>query len=313
MEREKRYVLLMLSLLVLCIVPTLALSHYLFELHISYSGDDVLKEYQFRKLYGTSDASVVIVGDSSVGNAIDAQYFSELIGKPTLNLALTGGDGLIGTYNMIRHALQTQPKLETVVIVQSYDMWRRDFNTRGYIDTLRGLPPVALGTILGNGKNLSEFQYAYSPQEVYWYIRYRLYGMQGAYALSRDYIEQSAATYANGLRKPPEKTELSSHISPQQIRMFSELAALCTRAQVTCVYLHGPIHADWYHASTPVLEKIAHALTSAPHTGISISTQEFVYDGTMMGDSKDHIARAYRGVSTEAYAAALRDALVPHE
>src|SRR5262249_16834400 len=64
-----------------------------------------LLRYQKQKL-ARSHAALVLVGDSSLGNAIDAELLSQLSGKPTINLALTGSHGFEGAYNMLRRAFR---------------------------------------------------------------------------------------------------------------------------------------------------------------------------------------------------------------
>ena len=52
--------------------------------------DCVLLKYQESKIAATSNVETAFLGDSSLGFALDAKAFSELSGKKTLNLALTG-------------------------------------------------------------------------------------------------------------------------------------------------------------------------------------------------------------------------------
>ncbi len=80
--------------------------------------------YQRDKLDAARTIDIAFVGDSSLGNAIDATLFSSLAGHPAVNLALTGSYGSGGAYNMTYKVLQHHtPGL--IVIMQSIDVMRR--------------------------------------------------------------------------------------------------------------------------------------------------------------------------------------------
>ena len=53
-------------------------------------GFQILNNYQIKKTQTLQNIDTVFVGDSSLGNALDAQHFSSLSGKDSVNLALTG-------------------------------------------------------------------------------------------------------------------------------------------------------------------------------------------------------------------------------
>ena len=68
---------------------------------------------------------MIFVGDSSLGNSINAELFSEKSGKKAENYALTGSLGFKASYNMMKTVHDYNPNLKTVVIVQTIDMFTR--------------------------------------------------------------------------------------------------------------------------------------------------------------------------------------------
>jgi hypothetical protein len=71
-----------------------------------------LLRYQESKIATASDVDTVILGDSSIGYALDSDEFSALSGRRTLNLALTGWNyGIGGAYVLLSEVLgRVQPK-----------------------------------------------------------------------------------------------------------------------------------------------------------------------------------------------------------
>src|SRR5262249_7256386 len=74
---------------------------------------------------------VVFVGDSSLGNAIDAQEWERLGGGPAVNLGLTADLGYEATYNMMKRALAGWGGSPRVVIMQTAEMMRRPISPSG--------------------------------------------------------------------------------------------------------------------------------------------------------------------------------------
>src|SRR3954452_20542554 len=52
--------------------------------------DWALLDHQLRKIGGAPVPDTIFVGDSSLGNAISAEEWSKLAGRPAVSLALTG-------------------------------------------------------------------------------------------------------------------------------------------------------------------------------------------------------------------------------
>src|ERR1700744_5517728 len=67
---------------------------------------DVLTFQESKIATLSPDVDTVILGDSSIGNGLDAKVFSELSHKKTVNLALTGYNyGIGGAYMLLREVL----------------------------------------------------------------------------------------------------------------------------------------------------------------------------------------------------------------
>ena len=82
--------------------------------------NDLLLAIQLDKIKDNKNVEIAFVGDSSLGNAIDARLVGELTGKKTINAALTGSFAIQGSLNMARRIYQdNRNSLRTIVIMQS--------------------------------------------------------------------------------------------------------------------------------------------------------------------------------------------------
>ncbi len=75
-----------------------------------------LVRYQLDKARRCPEGAVVLLGDSSLGNGVDATLLSQLLGRPVVNLALTGHDSFLGTYYLAREALPNNPSLLVCIV-----------------------------------------------------------------------------------------------------------------------------------------------------------------------------------------------------
>ena len=60
-----------------------------------------LLDYQIEKLQGDQPIDILLVGDSSLGNSVDAKQWSHKTGKNVVSVALTGVYELYGSLNII--------------------------------------------------------------------------------------------------------------------------------------------------------------------------------------------------------------------
>ncbi len=309
MEIERKYVLILISLLALIVFLVLGASRYLFLQDIAYTSDDVLRKYQLAKLSSEQNIEVLIVGDSSAGNGIDAEFFSQLSSRKTINVALTGGAGILSSYNMVRHALKTQPKLKTVILVTTLDIWRRPFSINGYIETLGDLSSAEISGVSPSARTISKAQFTYNPKEVYWYLRYLYVGVIGPQEIVHDYMRQDTSTYANRGRTFDRDVSLSSIVNPQKVAELQKFGELCEETKLNCIFMHGPIHEAWFNNSSDELALISAKLAEHIPASIHFVPTYFVYPNEMMGDSKDHVDGAYKRESTLKYYAELVELL----
>src|SRR5688572_25430320 len=119
----RRYVAVTLGVAVLLLAAASALVLGTLALDRSPLPYRELLDYQSAKLDG-QPADTIFVGDSTLGHAIDAELWSALSGRRSVNLALTGVYGYEGGFNFIRRSLRTlRPR--NVILMYAPDMMAR--------------------------------------------------------------------------------------------------------------------------------------------------------------------------------------------
>lgn len=252
-----------------------------------------LYRYQLAKLKSRSSVDVVFLGDSSLGNSIDAQYFASRTGFSTANLALTGAYGYGGTYNMLRRTLAVwRPKV--VVIMQTPDMLTRGNIHEGFIHTVqnaRELVTVPLRDLVAGIANLDN---------VVSMLR-RLVRSTGltTEALDNDYIRQG----------PPLDLRRSfSNFRPDGInrsqKQYVELISrTCNDAGVQCLYAHGPLLEQPCIQSDDYFRE-ANAIINGAGLTIIVGTPLCIPVDSI-GDAVDHVSPAHKRQFTDLYLSAL--------
>jgi hypothetical protein len=269
-------------------------------------GFNRLYRYQLDKLANTQGPiDTVLLGDSSLGNAVDAKLFGELAHGSAINLALTGAYGYAGSYNMLQRVLK-RFKPRNVVIVNTVDMMQRESDDLGNLMSAdiagNGLPDWS--TLVSFAAALPEYlQLLYNRDS---FSR----GLQRARApapvkLDPDYFPQRPPIVVN--QALIAKETLTPGINLDKTRFLAKLLELCNAAGIHCVYAHGPLLAPLCVASIDYIRQATRAIRS---TGIQLVTgTPMCVPAFAMGDTIDHVAPAFKSQATREYYRLLAPAL----
>ncbi len=245
----------------------------------------MLYEYQNKKAR-LSDASVVFVGDSSLGNAIDADYFSQLSGYDTGNFALTGKFGYLGSLKMIKSI--DSKNLKTVFVFQTTDMMTRDIALD--YNTIRLFKSSNFSGINLSIFNISTFDLFMQQIDALFHGKpiYRI-------SIENDYIKQGARleNLDNYDVLRPEK------IVKDKTHYLKDIAQYCFENNLQCVYVHGPVAAKICNGSPLYFEQAAKNIAET-HIPLEASTPLCI-PPEELGDSIDHVAPQYKKKYTKKY------------
>ena len=277
---------------ILVIIAVLLAGYGLLNQTISWNDTQLLR-YQSDKLRNAKGVKVLLVGDSSLGNAIDASAWSEALQKPVLSSALTGLYGLGGSLNMIRRAVRTQP-IETVIVFQHTGFMARAPRPEGGLLTAERWADLDLVPFPTVSSWLVNFSVSLNV------LATLITGRQDRAVLFRqfDYVPQAPAL-------PDIRDELpSSPIAPADIDLghsafLSRIGALCEEKKIRCLYAHGPFAAASCVKSGAFIAEVnrqvrAAGLIPVSKTPICMSWQE-------TGDTPNHVRPSFKPWYSERY------------
>lgn len=245
-------------------------------------------------------AGTLFVGDSSLGNAIDAALWSELGSATSANLALTGSYGFAGSLNMLRRSLRAgRPR--RVVIMHTADMLMRPSSDSGYLmaadDSDLGLRQ-RLGLRWRRTMNVDEALGAAD-----WAWRTVLRGgrppAQRQLPIENDYVRQG---------RPIVVSRSVAGFSPDAIDhaglgYLAEIGDLCRREGLDCLFAFGPLaepicgRSDaYFRAAAAEIERAGLPLLAA--RPVCLAAHE-------VGDSNDHVRPSEKARFTRLYHQAI--------
>ncbi|MCB8942190.1 MAG: hypothetical protein H6658_00295 [Ardenticatenaceae bacterium] len=253
----------------------------------------VLYHYQLQKLATERTFETIVVGDSSGGNAIDAEYFSELTGTETVNLALNGLYGYAGSYNMIRKALEASPNLKNVIVVQSADMMQRPISYQGYLYSSASFQDVweeglneplitaffdSILSSIGTNAIITDIKGHARP-------------------IVNDYVVQE------GSIESPEIFEWNAgKVKEDKLLFLIKIRQLCEERDLNLIYVHGPLWEPIALASEEYFDEVERLIKAQNIVMIDevipIKTED-------LGNTIDHVVPDVKPIYTERYAEAV--------
>ena len=256
-------------------------------------GTEIL-DYQLDKLAAVRDVGVLLLGDSSLGNAVEARDWERALQRPVLSLALTGDFGYEGSLNMLRRSLR-RVRPDLVVLVHTLEMPRRKNRWAGLIYTAERLedltdaPPLDIVASLANLDLSGEM------------LRGWIAGLHanGLALVAADYPAQRARGPDGTGHGGDGRYLAPSALREGAMRTLDRIGALCQSAGVPCLYAHGPY-------VEPFCSK-SEAFVAAANARIAKAGLRVV-DGTPLciprsevGDSPEHPAPEWKTAYSDAY------------
>lgn len=211
---------------------------------------------------------VLFVGDSSLGNSLDAAQASVFSGRRVGNLALTGAFGLPGTQELLGAYLARNGAPQEIWIVQAVDVFRRQTDARTISHAFRP-------TLVQKSLDLLSFSEASAA------VRQQL-ALRGSSPFQNGYIRQRKALRASDLTpqvaiEPPSEESLAA---------LQNIAALCEKHAVKCTVAIGP---HTRHQAADVLRYVRTLAAVLPEP-LTLATQTpFLIEDRDLGDSEDHV------------------------
>jgi hypothetical protein len=296
----RRYLRTLLVALATLVGGLVAITATGYALGMVEAANHDIYEYQRNKLATDQRFDIVFVGDSSLGNAIDAARFGELSGRPTVNLALNGSYGSGGAYNMVHKVFDRQTP-SRIVVMLSIDTMRRDDAFPGFFfsaepNQLLTTSPVRMLELyfsLKTARRVLEQVWAHG-------LASRPTRFAGDYIGQGNRLEQPA-------REAADHPLLPNMVAKAQLAYIERIAQACKSHGVTCLYAHGPIYDGYCRQATEYVNALnegirAAGLDAVAGTPLCIPEED-------VGDSIDHVRADLKDAYTLRYFELLREGL----
>ena len=299
LKSDNRYRRLVLKFVVFCLawlVVLTSISLAAYKLGLTDFAFTKLFEYQVDKIKNTSQFGTVFVGDSSLGNGVDAEIWEQLSGEKTINLALTGAYGYAGTLNMLRRVAEKgYPK--KVIIMQTGDMLTRGVAWDGWLHTalttsdFLEVPTQELLRTFANFDGLTSVARALV----------RRFGAPTNSPIVHDYIAQGASLSVGN--REYFKVPVES-FNPEKIMFLDALGDFCQKNSLDCWYGVGPWYEEYCQQSSEWLELV---IAKAHEAGLKTLPSPYCFSYEEIGDAWDHVAGPFKSKSTKYYFDLLDD------
>lgn len=272
------------------------MSVFIKNLNIVMNSNDLIKNYQIQKIQKleSKNLDTIIVGDSSAGNAINAELFSKLTGQDTVNLSLTGSWGIVGSLGLIKKVYSIKPEIKSVIIIQTLDIWNRPFSDNSIHELFSlndRLNILGLKSIINNEINLKEIK---------WFSKYIKKKLKNEnfpkIDFANDYLMQKK-------KKQFKSFKSLKMISSGKIKEFKLLEDFCNSKKLNCIFFNGPIHENVINKSEDFFLEYNSFMKKS---NIIYFDKIFQYKDNIIGDSLDHISPDYKDSITKEYAIEIK-------
>ncbi|MBF0261277.1 MAG: hypothetical protein HQL97_05470 [Magnetococcales bacterium] len=263
-----------------------------------------LVRYQFHKIDHLSDkSSIIFLGDSSIGNALDSRLFTELSGKQTVNLALTGSNfNIPGMYNLLHHITRTNTSINTVIFALSpltHEINRRTLGNdqawQGVLRTLKNDPELLIHYIETYSLLiilLNLFREATSFENFSAALFLPFSDQHTIRDFPNDYVPQDTIKRSVGAAQIRKPFQASKRFHPS----LHAIGEKCRQHHLRCIYLHAPFAEDFARSSHEALQTINQAVLSH---GLTLATPEAIaIPAAEIGDRRNHIAPEFKQAYT---------------
>jgi hypothetical protein len=257
-----------------------------------------LLRYQIEKIEDTRQVDILLVGDSSLGNGIDARDWSRRLGLSVVSVPLVGTYGFEGTLNMLRRAVrETRPRV--VVVMQTLDMMRRKPSWHGALytaetlDDLADVPPREMLSALATWDiPAGMLQAAVTGETI-------------DPAIPRiDYVPQNPAHLGRTLYPRTYGLDSVRKDAAESLRRIGEF---CHEQGLTCLYASGPYLNPQCAESRGYAAAVADVARQAGL--IPVAGTPVCMPRSDVGDSEDHVISSRRPQYSEIHRALIMTAI----
>ena len=268
---------------------------------INLNPENRLLEMQIDKINiinSSNNKNIIFLGDSSLGNSINASLWKNKKNLKTFNLALYGTLSYAGAYAVLENL--NLKKIEKVYVMGSYYNWSQN-PSRGYnyinsaINNQSYIRKIFTQLNLRDFIKLLKININYiskkSLGKIFFYVDER--------NIENDYIQQINEKKITKKILKNDVVKLSGEsFNINKVKYLQKIFDVCKSSKIECIYLNGPIYNEICELDSfkEYLEKIKDILKKK-------NINKFNYDNCinykLIGDQNDHIIANYKNQFTK--------------
>lgn len=262
-------------------------AYVIFSYFFFNSNKSVYKElikYQREKIDSIPSLDIALIGDSSLGNSIDASILTKKTGLDIQNFALNGFLGYEGNYFLLKRIHKKHPGVKKVIMMQTLGLPSREFSVMGIVENINSIDEFV---------DLN-FKYKYQlikglPSYINSIKLNQLISRKGFF--SNDYIKQKGDLELKNLKIRYKK----ENISEDKIFFLAKISNYCKEHKIDLVYMNGPIYYEIYDNSKKYLESFEAKLDSM---NINYHKYNNKLNFIELGNKEDHLSPELKSTYT---------------
>lgn len=257
-------------------------SYFLFKYNRSVTKE--LIKYQREKIDSIPSLDIALIGDSSLGNSIDASILTKKTDLEIQNFALNGFLGYEGNYFLLKRIHKKHPEVKKIIMMQSIGIPTRNFSVMGVMENINSFDEFF---------DL-DFMYKYKlikglPSYINSIKLNQLISRKGFF--SDDYIKQRGDLKLKSLKIKYKK----ENINEDKIFFLSKISKYCKKHMIDLVYTNGPIYFEIHDNSKAYLQNFEAKLDS-----MNIKYLKYIdkLNLTELGNTEDHLSPELKSTHT---------------
>lgn len=289
----RRYLLLLIAVPLACLLAMMAISWHAASNCLSERNLCKLVRYQTDKIRrAPAEIDTVFLGDSSLGYAVDTKIFSQLSGRQSLNLALTGWNfNLPGYYNLLTRLSESTQVRNIVLFMspQDFDVSETEIDDpafRGFVYTL------GAGNLGNLAKGFSDYPLPIAKR-VWQAVTDKGNLSDGWSDLLGDGPEPCRACMAHDYLPPGQRLESAEtrafgRANSRYVPALKRFSAFCQERAINCVFVAGAVYAPVAEASAEMIDEVARMFSA--NNILLARGQPLLISPSELGDSINHVA-----------------------
>lgn len=270
------------SLALVFLLAYILSSYFLFKSNRSVTKE--LIKYQREKIDSIQSLDIALIGDSSLGNSIDASILTKKTDLEIQNFALNGFLGYEGNYLLLKRIHKKHPGVKKVIMMQTLGLPTRKFSVMGIVENINSFDDFV---------DLN-FKYKYQlikglPSYLNSMKLNQLISRKGFF--SNDYIKQKGDLELKSLKIKYKK----ENINKDKIFFLSKISNYCKEHKIDLVYMNGPIYYEIHDNSKAYLQNFEAKLDS-----MNIKYLKYIdkLNFSELGNTEDHLSPELKSTHT---------------